>query len=584
LQLDLSEGDIVETNSQVVTRFVQGRRVVDARRGIVHSYELTPLRAGALRIPAPTADADGEEVRGDPIDLVVVAPADQEFVKLHASVERSGTYPLQPFTVELRVFVRRLPPPYQDDDPLAYLDAAPRLRVPWVEPPDGVEAARELSSWLTPHLAQPRGMQPRVGFTVNDLTFRGNDLFSLMDRPRSAIFDLQGRVADPAAVAGAPGLAGRGDEYFVYRLRRRFVPLRSGAIEFAPSSVRGSFIVDVKDRRGVTEDVFVRGGGLTVEVDDAPEEGRPSTFDGAFGTRFTLRADVEPRRARVGDPLVLTLEIEGRGNVDEIDAPDLAARPAFADAFRIEPPTVERKGAALSARYTLRAATADVDRVPPIGFAWFDLDAEAYRETASAAVPIEIEEIAALGANDIVRYGADADVRDPTRAEGLFGNLTDPRQVEDERVPRTLAAAAPVLSLVAYALLAWFVTRRRRLAGDPVRKRRRTAGDRALRRAAEARERAAAGDAVAAATGVAAALRGLAADAAGVPEAGLLPRDAADHLRSAGVDDATVDRVRRFLDEVDGLRYGGGVSAAGEDADALVKDVLAALRKKGAVS
>ena len=573
------------TSSQVFTRFVNGRRVVDAAMGVTHTFELRARAAGTFEIPAPTVEVDGAPVTAATRSLTVVAPQDQEFVKIRTRARRGGTYPLQPFTVELNVFVKRLPAPYADDDPLGYLDAAPRLTVPWADAPAGTEAVRELRDWLSPYLARQDGFQRSTGFTMNDLTMRGGGLFSILDRPQLAVFDLGAKVADATTAAGVEALVGREGDYFVYTLSRRFVPLRAGTLEFDAASVKGSFIVDVVDRRGVMEDVFVRAAPLRIEVDDAPEVGRPTSFSGAFGRDFAVRTRVEPTRARVGDPLSLTVEIAGQGNVAEIDPPDLRADPAFAAAFAVEEPTVTREGGALSATYAIRANGGDVTEVPPVAFAWFDLDREAYEETASKPLPVEIEEISALGATDIVQFGEGGGRRaDVTRAEGMFGNIVDARALEDDAVDGRLVLAVPPTLLAVWLLVALGAAAHRRRTGDPRRERRRRAAARVRERLAVARDRLAAGDRDAATEGFAGALRGLVADAAGAPEAGLTARDVVHHLTEAGVEPPVIERVQNVLESIDGLRYGGGGEGLSDDVEAVATELLAALKTVRGVS
>jgi hypothetical protein len=59
-----------------------------------------------------------------------------------------------------------------------------------------------------------------------------------------------------------------------------------------------------------------------LQVVSLPKEGRPESFSGAIG-QFTLRSSANPKKASSGEPVNLTLTVEGRGNFDAITAPAL---------------------------------------------------------------------------------------------------------------------------------------------------------------------------------------------------------------------------------------------------------------------
>ena len=82
---------------------------------------------------------------------------------------------------------------------------------------------------------------------------------------------------------------------------------------------------------------------------------------------------------------------------------------------------------------------------------------------------------------------------------------------------------------------------------------------------------------------VRAALAGLVADVAGIPEAGLTWREAVEQLKALDVDDETADRVGRLIETCDGLRYGGSDKEAPlrEDARSVVDKLTESFRSKG---
>ncbi len=72
-----------------------------------------------------------------------------------------------------------------------------------------------------------------------------------------------------------------------------------------------------------------------VQVAELPAEGKPDSFRGAIG-RFRFSANAAQSRIKMGEPLVMTLQIEGEGNFDRIEAPPVKNM----DGWRIYPPEI----------------------------------------------------------------------------------------------------------------------------------------------------------------------------------------------------------------------------------------------------
>ncbi|MBI4878977.1 MAG: BatD family protein, partial [Planctomycetes bacterium] len=425
-----AEFDRRSTNTSNFEMWVNGRKVSQASWTFVYRWVLTPNRAGEIDIPVPELQVGGVALRGGSLRLTVVEPEEQDLVIFDARMERAGEYPLQPFTVVLRIFVKRLPGSHRDDDPLAYLSDAPRLTIPWVDPPDGL-AAQSMNDWLSPLLARGgRRLQP-CGFSINEVRAPRTGLFDF-GAPPLAVFDLGGRPATAGDGAGVERLGGRATDYFVYTLRREFTPMRPGTFVLGGATIKGAIIEDVKGRDAIVRDVFDVGKATVVRVADAPREGRPASFCGAFGQGFALAAGLQPRRARVGDPLTFTLTLSGQGNVHQVDPPDLAADLAFRARFQVEKPTADRERQDPVFTYSLRPLAAGVNEVPPASLSYFDVEEERYVTVSSEAIAIEVEEVASLDGADIVRGENGAGRAPLARAEGLLGNVTDPREVRDD--------------------------------------------------------------------------------------------------------------------------------------------------------
>ncbi len=152
------------------------------RRGRQYNYRLTPKRAGDLTIPAPTAEIDGQTLRGQEMSLVVTAPQDQDIVRMEITAEPQSVYPHA--AVHGHPFHRgeRIARALRDENPVGVQTSPPELQIPWVDDqrlPDGLQAQTDWRRWLAP-LQSSRG----AGFAINDI---GRDsVFSFFEERRMA--------------------------------------------------------------------------------------------------------------------------------------------------------------------------------------------------------------------------------------------------------------------------------------------------------------------------------------------------------------------------------------------------------------
>lgn len=577
-------------------RPVNGRMTAEVDSRTEFHYLLTPKRAGRLPIPGPKVAAGGKTLEGNALTLIVVSPDSQDLAYLAIELVPAEVYPLQPFAIRLRVFVKRLPAEARggdDADPLGPLcrnsqPLAPMLKVPWADPPDGFTGDSAVD-WLKPKLARARAGDRPVGFAINELVGSGGGFMfdDFFGGSRFAVFDLGARLAKEADAAGVAPLAGKAAGYFVYQLEKTAKAKRSGTFSFGPATLKGQLIdgFDKRDRTLSVKPVFAVGRAAHLTVKDAPVEGRPPGYSGGFG-RFEISASVAPARAHVGDPLTFTVSVTGDGNLEELAPPDLAALPEFARAFKVYEATAETKGGARTFTYSLRPLAATVKEVPPVPFSWFDVVREKFVETRTKALPLEVVEAEKLDSSAIVAKGGEAR-RGPdlaARNEGLFTHDTDPRALGDERVDwRVPASTALALPCVTFAAAAIASALRRRNA-DARAKRLRGAPARARARADAAAATARRGDPRAAALELRGALVGLVADFCDLPEAGITAREADEQLRGAGVEASLAARVRSALDALEAAQYGGAAavsSSALDDGAALVAETVDALSRRG---
>jgi len=577
MDCDVRELGSAAINNQSM-RIINGQVFQEREVGRRFEYALRPRTAGRLEIPPITALIHGQEIVGGPLAVEVVAPDSQDFVILHQAIERDGRYPLQPITVELRVFVKRAPAPYDDRDPASLPNEPLRLAVPWDELPDDLRPKRGVYEWLGAY------ENHRGAFVINRIVLPSNDPFAIFSGRRESLFDLRGRPATESDVEGLDQLSGRADEYFVYTLRREIEPQRGGRWTFPACTVKGVFAT-ARSARGLSgEQIYALSNSLDLDVDDVPEQGRPDWYSGAVGEKFVIGARVRPDRGRVGDPLTLSVTVDGRGNLEDVGAPDYSEFEPLSSAFRIEKPVAESIAGARVFTYVLRPFDASVTAVPSLPFSYFDLERGRYATLHTEELPIEVDEVEVLSSNDIVIASEGrANGHALTKAFGLFPNSQDPRDVSDERVD--LRHAATLLSIlpVTYLLIFGLVRSRRKRRDHPSIDRRRRAAKAARQRLGPALQSLTAGERDPAADRLRAVFSGLVADVAGVPEAGLTAREVAGMLAARGVSDDVARGVGALLERCDGLRFGQETdpSAMGDEARALLDRLLRELESGG---
>jgi hypothetical protein len=545
--------DVVSTGNESRNRsstFILNGRVTQQNSfGHAYRFRLAPKRAGKLVIPAPSATIDGKTVSGRSLTLSVIAPEAQDLVIVEMKTDREKVYPTQPFDVTLRVLVRPLPDD-SDRDPVTPLRRRPpHIEVNWVDAPTGL-TGEDKARWLEKLLSEDGS-----GFALNDVTMRSG-AFSFFDGPRAAVFNLyQGRES-------RRGLDGNTVNYFVYELKRKLTAEKTGMYVLGPAVVKGSFVEGMKDSNYTGRRLVAVGTALSVEVAEVPAP-RPTTFCGGIGN-YSLAASASPTALRVGDPLTLTLNFErgqASGSLDLLRAPDLTATPQIADDFEIvdKNPTGRREGETKRFEYALRPKRAGVG-IPSLAVTVFNPDTEKFSEIATQPIALAVSAASRLDAGDLVgSVSGSATQEIKSRAQGIFQNLTDPSELNDERV-NVIALAVGTLGLwFGVGCLIAVVRAHRRRSGDLVWQRKRHARRTAERKLAEARKVLAEGRSMDALRAIRSALVGLIADMRNIVAEGLTASEADATLAGTLVPADNRAEVLRLLEAIESAEYGSGV-------------------------
>ncbi len=559
---------------QVIT--INGRTTEIIRRGRQYNYQLTPKRAGELTIPGPTAEVDGQQLRGREMSLRVTAPEQQDVVRMEITAEPKSVYPLQPFTVILSIAVKELPAPYSDENPVAVQTSPPALQIPWVDDnslPDGLQPKLDWRHWLGP-LESSRG----GGFAVNNI---GSDsVFAIFENRRTAFMPEAKKIR-------LPDKSGEMTGYRQFQFKRTFIAKKVGQYSFGPVTLKGIFAAGPDPVKGaLSEDIYAVAKTLLVNIKDVPEEGRPDNYIGAIG-RFKFGADLMPRRAKTGDPMTLTLTLSGEGTLASVAAPDLTQNPQVAKNFKIYEATEQTKGNQRQFTYSLRPLEAGIGEFPALTVSYFDVQEEKYVTLSTPPMAIDIEKADKLASREIIGAASAWPIGRgelEMRAEGIFANITDLGQLKNESIrPLHWLGGLGIFSGI-YAAVAFAAARIRRLNSDMARQRRRWAPGKARRLLGEAMQELSADHVRKGADRLESAVVGLVADWNDLPEAGMTSAEACRQLQSLEIDGAALSRISQFLEKCEAIHY-GATSQAGEalhsEAKPILEAAIRALKRSG---
>ena len=318
------------------------QQIINGARSVRMDYRIVPTRAGSYALGPYTLDLNGETVQIPEVRLDVREASgdggerDMIFARLH--LPDSPPYVHQVFDLELRLYSL----------------------------PD-IELGRDISLL---------GGFPETGFVLGPF----EELQLVREEVDGRFYNLRRfRTRVRALTAG----------------RFTLQPaLRAGIVDRSQSRRRDPFggFFDDPFFRVATTPVTAAAPPQTLAVRDIPPDGRPADFSGAVG-QFTFTADVRPRELKVGEPITVTLRLQGVGNI-------AAARPpAYADTdlFRAyearllgdtPDPAADRGGKTFE--QVVLPRTEELRELPPLQFSFFDPAAGQYRTVTAGPFPLTV--------------------------------------------------------------------------------------------------------------------------------------------------------------------------------------------------
>ncbi len=195
-----------------------------------------------------------------------------------------------------------------------------------------------------------------------------------------------------------------GQLYNLRRFRARARALTVGTFALQPALRVG--VVDSNQRR--RQDPFFDnpffGGGpsatpvsvvlpsTSLTVRAVPEADRPSNFSGAVG-QFDFAMDVRPRELKVGEPITVSLRVQGVGNIATVLPPSYQDTDLFKayEARQVgETPDPAAERGAKTFEQVVIPRTDALNELPMLQFSFFDPESSNYRTVSAGPFPIVV--------------------------------------------------------------------------------------------------------------------------------------------------------------------------------------------------
>ena len=387
-----------------------------------------------------------------------------------------------------------------------------------------------------------------------------------------------------------------GRQYLVSEIKRGYFPTAPGTYKIGEARV--DIVIDNMNRRGVFDDFFNRRGGgfgepralttdpIAVTVLPLPATGRPSDFAGAVASDLTLSIVADKQVVQVGEPINVSIEIAGTGNMRTIAPPKLAQLPQFKTYESGSSSDSFKKDYVVSGRrkfdFVVVPQVEGAFKIPAVRVSYFDPDQKLYRVAQSAELPVEVKPGTEEDGRKVIYAGGGDDFevinRDIRFIHAVPASLR-PTGPPFYRSPFFFAAQALPMLLIGASVVA--ERRRRRLRSDVGFARSSRALREAERKLGDAERAFRAGNTQDGFGRVHAAVFGYFADKMNAPVAGLTADSIDAFLRDARVADETIASVRGVIDACDAARYAApaGAGTGGHDIATRARSVITTLER-----
>lgn len=196
-----------------------------------------------------------------------------------------------------------------------------------------------------------------------------------------------------------------GRRYAIHEVNELLIPQTSGPLAIEPATLSAGLVTgrsrrsqdpffdDFFGSRSVVEQKVLTTDGVALNVRPLPPYAGDAPFSGLVGD-FSLTASLEKERVTAGDPLTLTLTIEGTGNIRDALSPIISLPQGMkrygdtpVEAISLGPAGWQGKKTFKTAIVPLAAGTVTI---PPVSLVWFDPVTETYRTQRTGPLRFEV--------------------------------------------------------------------------------------------------------------------------------------------------------------------------------------------------
>ena len=375
-----------------------------------------------------------------------------------------------------------------------------------------------------------------------------------------------------------------GQTYVVNEVTTALFPTTSGTLQIGTARLRLMELLERRNfsffNRGI--DRVLRTEATEVEVLSLPRSGRPVDFSGAVGEGLRLTARLDKNQVELGDPVMLTLNVRGVGNVRTFSKPKLPEMPQF-KAYDSDSKTqvnaLDQVAGTRTYEIVLVPREGGILQVPAVKLSYFDTKEARYRELATKPIELTVVE------TERSRRMAESTPQRQQDIEILGTDIAHIRTdvpVSDDQTPlysyRLVQAVLPVPVLAILGLVA-VQRRRRRLAADVGLVRSSRAQKEARKRLQRAHKALQDKEAEQFYAEISTALQRYVGDKLNVSAVGMRHDDFRTHLAATGFSETERERVIQLLKQCDAARFapGGYTHARMEEVLAEVQQLLATL-------
>lgn len=180
--------------------------------------------------------------------------------------------------------------------------------------------------------------------------------------------------------------------YTVRQIAQEIEAVKPGEYVFSEAQVSGYVYTGFSGQQVPLEDIKATAPPVTIKVLSFPAGNKPASFNGAIGNfTFNMRLLSLPE-VSVGDKLTMSIEITGKGDLDEVPMPEICCQPGFSGSFQQSdiPPAGIIKGDTKVYVVDIRPLSEKLTQIPPLEFSFFNPDTRKYETLKSNPIPITV--------------------------------------------------------------------------------------------------------------------------------------------------------------------------------------------------